>query len=75
MCDVCTAEGIDTKFVNGNKVSSGKSYLYKVYQGRVAAVNLCKLHDIQLFVLGESRFLQEHIILAKVLVEKQMKVA
>lgn len=70
MCDVCKAEGIDWEFVNGKKTNLRNAKLYRVYMGRVANVKLCHLHDVQLFVLGEQRFLKEHIGLAKTLSAK-----
>ncbi len=65
MCDVCSMKGIDTKFVNGKDVGPTVAKFYRVFVGHVAVAQLCRLHDIQLFELGESRFLQYNIELAR----------
>lgn len=75
MCDVCKAEGIDWNFSNGKKTKLNKAKLYRVYVGRTATVQLCHLHDIQLFVLGEQRFLKEHIALASNMFDKRSEFA
>ncbi|MBT3584411.1 MAG: hypothetical protein HN509_05875 [Halobacteriovoraceae bacterium] len=67
MCDVCSAEGIDFKFVNGPKDKLHNCKLFRVYIGQIARVKLCHLHDIQLFSMGENRFLKEHLCLAQLL--------
>ena len=72
MCDVCTSEGIDWSFANGSKHTKlTTAKFHNVYIGRVAQVKLCRIHDIQLFSLGEVRFLAAHISLAKTLVSKR----
>lgn len=59
-CDCCKAEGRNSEYMNGNtKLCRAK--LFKVYMGRTATVKLCRLCDIELFRVGESRFLQNHI--------------
>lgn len=68
MCDVCKAEGIDWRFANGNRKLQ-KATLYKVFVGRVASVNVCHIHGIELFRLGERRFLQNHLPFAMSLAE------
>lgn len=75
MCDVCQAEGLNWTFLNGKRTAIRNAKLYRVYMGRVAFVKLCHLHDIQLFVLGEQRFLKEHIYLAKTLSENRVDYA
>lgn len=62
MCDVCKAEGLDTQFMNGparSRISASK--LHRVFKGQVATIRLCTLHDIQLFMLGEQKFLLENL--------------
>ena len=59
MCDVCQAEGKDSKFHNGNSRTE-TCRLYRVYQGRDALIKLCRIHSIELFCIGESRFLAGH---------------
>ena len=63
MCDVCVTEGIDWKFKTGNKRLQ-KAKLYKVYVNQVATVNVCHIHSIELFNIGERRFLNNHLPLA-----------
>ncbi len=65
MCDVCKTEGLDPADRNGRKTHRMGVKLYRVYQGRVAMVNLCYLHTIELFKIGERRFLGEHLSLAR----------
>lgn len=64
MCDVCKKEGRDWRFANGNKKLQ-KATLYKVYVGQTASVNICHVHSVELFQVGERRFLQNHLLLAK----------
>jgi len=59
MCDVCSIETRDWNFSNGGKPLQ-RCRLYRVYVSRVALVSLCYLHSIELFCIGESRFLTEH---------------
>ena len=76
MCDVCTSEKIDTKFVNGESHSTVHTVkLYRIYKDKVALVKLCHLHGIELFVLGETRFLRNHLSLARELAVGKKKYA
>jgi len=76
VCDVCASEGIDWKFVNGeNKSGLHQVKLYRVYKDKLAVVKLCRLHGIELFVLGENRFLSNHISLARELAGSKKKFA
>ena len=63
MCDVCNLDSEDWKKKNGKNPLEG-AFLHCVYIGAVAKLNLCKLHSIELFRIGESRFLRNHINLA-----------
>lgn len=65
MCEVCRAEGEDYLFKNGPKKVLTTSNLYKVFKSTVAPIKLCHVHSIELFHLGERRFLQEHISFAR----------
>ena len=70
MCDCCKSEGRDHKFLTGTgKVLQVR--LFKVYMGKVAMIKLCKLCDIELFHIGESRFLRNHIQFTKELAINQ----
>lgn len=64
MCDVCRVEGFNWNFHNGEKSDLHTGRLYRVYVGQVAKVRLCHIHAIQLFNIGEMRFLREHLLLA-----------
>ena len=76
MCDVCASESIDWKFVNGeNRTTLHQAKLYRVYKDKVALVKLCHLHGIELFVLGETRFLCNHISFARDLAGSKTKYA
>lgn len=66
MCDVCHEEDIDWRFRNGRKPLHN-CRLYRVYQGRVANIKLCHIHAIELFCIGENRFLANHPQLALML--------
>lgn len=69
MCEVCSSEGKNYKFNTGDKPLKVNS-LYKVFKDNVASVKLCHVHDIELFMLGEKRFLTEHLPYARVLASK-----
>lgn len=60
MCQVCKIEGVDWKFHNGDKRPLCRATFYRVYVGEVKAVSLCYLHSLELFTIGESRFLEAH---------------
>ena len=73
MCEVCKAEGEDTVFKNGNKNAIYKSSLYKVFKDSVADIKLCHVHSIELFTVGEIRFLKEHIVFARALAKRAVR--
>jgi hypothetical protein len=73
MCEICTSEGKDYLFVNGPKDQVVTQQLYKVYQDSVAPVRLCYIHSIELFMLGEIRFLKEHLTFARALATRSRK--
>lgn len=75
MCDVCKAEGSDWQFRNGMERPLSRSKLYGVYEGRVAQLSLCLIHDIELFMTGEKKFLVKHPKLAMNLLEQKEKFA
>jgi hypothetical protein len=67
MCEVCKTEGEDYLFKNGSKKFLSTSHLYKVFRDTAAPVKLCHVHGIELFLMGERRFLQAHLDFARVL--------
>ncbi|MDO9184234.1 MAG: hypothetical protein Q7U04_17600 [Bacteriovorax sp.] len=70
MCEVCRAQGEDYLFKNGPKKILTNNNLYKVFKDAVAPVKLCHVHSIELFHMGERRFLREHIDFTRVLAAK-----
>lgn len=73
MCVVCETENIKRLPVEGHKGKLFKRRLYSVYQGKTAVIQLCYLHDIELFLSGESAFLKAHLPLAQELVTNPKK--
>ncbi|RPJ72497.1 MAG: hypothetical protein EHM20_13680 [Alphaproteobacteria bacterium] len=65
MCEVCKSEGDDYRFRNGPKTMLATSNLYKVFKNAVAPIKLCHVHTIELFHIGERRFLREHLTFAR----------
>jgi hypothetical protein len=65
MCEVCKAEGYDYLFKNGPRYVLTNNNLYKVFKNAVAPIKLCHVHSIELFHMGERRFLKEHISFAR----------
>jgi hypothetical protein len=65
MCEVCRAEGDDFLFKNGPKKYLVSNNLYKVFKDAIAPIKLCYIHSIELFHIGERRFLREHLIFAR----------
>jgi len=70
MCEVCKAEGSDYLFKNGPKKVLTTNNLYKVFKNSIASIKLCHIHSIELFRIGESRFLKEHLGFARTLAHR-----
>jgi hypothetical protein len=70
MCEVCKTHGINPLFANGNKSTMIKNHLYKVFKNSSPVITLCYIHSIELFSLGERRFLLNHINFARKLTQK-----
>ena len=50
MCDICKSKGLTKKFLNGGKSGySVKAMLYQVFLGKKVEIELCYLHDVELF--------------------------
>ena len=75
MCEICISEGKDYMFVNGPKDHLTTAQLYKVYKNTVAPVRLCYIHSIELFMIGEKRFLIEHLSFARALITRSKKIS
>lgn len=65
MCEVCRAEGDDYLFKNGPTKILTNNNLYKVFKNAIAPIKLCHIHSIELFHIGERRFLREHLDFAR----------
>lgn len=75
MCEICKSEGRDYRFLNGKKDQVMTQQLYKVYKNNVAPVRLCYIHSIELFMIGETRFLKEHLSFARSLASRSRKLS
>jgi len=64
MCEVCKLEGVDWKFRNGAGRSLSRCLFFRVYEGEAKLVHLCLICSIDLFHIGETRFLSRHPLLA-----------
>jgi hypothetical protein len=60
MCDVCRFEGMDYKQINYPKTKIIQRSLYTVVKQQIISFKLCYIHDIELFAVGESRFMENH---------------
>lgn len=61
MCDVCKKDKRDYRFLNGSKKSFlVSSQFYQVQIGKVSVLRLCYSHDVELFKVGERRFINKH---------------
>ena len=70
MCAVCESVGRDWKFHNGEKeLETAK--LYRIYIGQVAKIKLFRLHAVELFQVGENRFLASHLAFARSMAGRQ----
>ena len=60
MCDLCRSQGDDYKFRNGNREELYTRSLFNVFPGHLVKVKLCFLHDSDLFLMGEARFVNKY---------------
>jgi hypothetical protein len=70
MCDICKSEKVDYRFKNGAKTALFTIVLYNVYRDSHARAVACYIHSIELFMMGEKRFLQGHLPFARKLAKK-----
>jgi hypothetical protein len=56
MCDVCKAQN-SKKSINATKEIERKVHLSG---NRTLTLNLCYVHDVEIFVLGEKRFFKKY---------------
>lgn len=60
MCDLCRSEGTDYKFRNGSRNELYTRSLFNAFPGHLVKVRLCFIHDSDLFLMGESRFIDKY---------------
>ena len=60
MCDICKAEKIDSKFINGKKYKLFSREIYSLIANRITPIKLCYVHDIEFFCNGERKFMEMH---------------
>jgi hypothetical protein len=65
MCHVCRITQQNTAVLNGRKPLSVPVKLYTFYHQHRARLVLCHYHSVELFKLGERRFLMEYVRLAQ----------
>lgn len=64
-CDVCRLYKLSDRHLNGAKVFYEYPRLYTYYQRHRARLTLCHYHSIDLFRMGERRFLESYLRLAE----------
>ena len=75
MCDVCEARGLDWQFSNAGKDKLEKAKLFQVYKQKISVVKLCYIHSVELFRLGEKRFLQHEVELCRMMTSNRNRFA
>ena len=65
MCEICKVDGNNYLFRNGDKKKLTGNFLYKIFRDKVAPIRLCHIHSIELFRIGEKRFLMQHLNYAR----------
>jgi hypothetical protein len=65
MCEICKVDGNNYLFRNGPKKKLTGNFLYKIFKDKVAPIMLCHIHSIELFRIGEKRFLMQHLNFAR----------
>lgn len=71
MCHLCEVYDYDTFTLNGPKSHGETVRLYTFYHSHRARLVLCHYHSVELFHLGERRFLMEYVKLAHALLERK----
>lgn len=69
MCDVCRFEGKDYKQINFPKLKIIQRSLYTVFKQQTILLKLCYIHDIELFAIGEKRFMENHPNLLRAIIK------
>jgi len=70
MCEICKVDGNNYLFRNGTKTKLTGNYLYKIFKDKVAPIRLCHIHSIELFHIGEKRFLMQHLNYARAIAKR-----
>lgn len=73
MCYVCSLEQKNFGNATGVKGRITTRKMFRAYTNATAIVKLCYVHDIELHVTGEERFLRNHPLLAKDLARNSQK--
>lgn len=74
MCHVCSLEkNANPKMTYGIKGKITTRKMFRVYSNRTAYIKLCYVHDIEMHIAGEERFLMAHPLLAKDLAANSSK--
>lgn len=60
MCDCCKAHEIDSVNMNGNDTTFACCIYNAFGYAKDISVSLCRVHSIELFQVGESRFISEY---------------
>ncbi len=60
MCDICNHLSLRSRKLNGDKPTNLIVRFYNVRYGRSVDGILCYYHNIELFKMGEPRFLTKH---------------
>lgn len=70
MCDVCKIKNLNPYILNGNKPTRLQQKLYRFFKDNVANLSLCYVHSIELFGLGERRFITKYPYLVREVTSK-----
>ncbi len=65
MCDICNAQGVDFRKWNGHRSAIISNRFYSTANSQVSSLNLCYLHDIELFSIGERRLIEKYPVLLR----------
>jgi len=65
VCVVCDLYHVDWRFKNGKFTKLVKVNLFRVFSKKVANLDLCRLHDLEIFKIGEVRFLANYMKLVE----------
>jgi|GEM_PF-452547 len=70
MCEVCRFEGTDYRQLKFPKTKLFMRNLYTVLKQETLSLVLCYVHEIELFAIGEPRFMEIHPNLLRAISKK-----